>query len=92
MHFCGQAYYGVPVVEGFDSLALVYPVVLWIARWLAVSAGRAELTNDDLVQALTIADHNHGYTPAGGTWTFRRRVRNLAQLGDIPKLCIKYSA
>ncbi len=91
MHFCGRAYYGVPMVEGFDSLALVYPVVLWIARWLALSAGHDQLTTDDIVQALTIADHNHGYTPAGGTWTFRSRVRTLSRLGDIPKLCVKYS-
>ena len=43
-----------------------------------------------LEQAITIADHNHGYSPAFGTWGFRRRVRNLSQLGDIAKLCAWY--
>ncbi len=90
MHFCGRAYYGVPFVEGVYSLVLVYPVVLWIARWLAASDERTSLTKDDIVKAITIADHNHGYSPAFGTWGFRRRVRNLAQLGDIAKLCAWY--
>ena len=90
MHFCGRAFYNVPLVEGFRSLALIYPVILWIARWLAVSDDRRSLTNEDLVKAMTIADHNHGYSPALGTWNARRRVKNLAQLGDIPKLCARY--
>ncbi|MGD9856092.1 MAG: YkgJ family cysteine cluster protein [Planctomycetaceae bacterium] len=90
MHFCGRAYYGVPFVEGFHSLVLIYPVVLWIARWLAASDGRTSLAAGDLVKAITLADHNHGYSPAFGTWGFRRRVKNLAQLGDIAKLCAWY--
>ncbi|MCA9076068.1 MAG: YkgJ family cysteine cluster protein [Planctomycetaceae bacterium] len=90
MHFFGRPYYGVPFAEGVHSLALVYPVVLWIARWIAVSNDRTSLSSDDIVQAITIADHNHGYSPAFGTWGFRRRVRNLAQMGDIAKLCAWY--
>jgi lysine-N-methylase len=91
MHFCGRAYYNVPFVEGFYSLALVYPAVLWIARWLAASAARTSLTAGDVVQALTIADHHHGYSPAFGTWGFRRRVKTLAQMGDVARLCVWYS-
>lgn len=91
LHFCGRAFYGVPFVEGFHSLALMYPVVLWIARWLAASDGRTSLSGADIVKAITIADHNHGYSPVFGTWGFRRRVRNLAQLGDVAKLCAWYS-
>ncbi|REJ82083.1 MAG: YkgJ family cysteine cluster protein [Planctomycetota bacterium] len=91
MHFCGRAYYGIPLIEGFYSLVLVYPAVLWLARWLATGDGRDSLTTDDIAQALAIADHHHGYSPAFGTWGFRRRVRTLAQLGDIPRLCVYYS-
>ena len=90
MHFFGRAFYKIPLVEGFRSLALMYPVVLWIARWLAVSGGRRSLTKEDLVKAVTIADHNHGYSPALATWSARRRVKNLAQLGDVAKLCALY--
>ena len=91
LHFCGRPYYNVPLVEGFYSLALVYPCVLWIARWLALSDDRKALTIDDVVRALAIADHHHGYSPALGTWGFRKRVQSLAKLGDIPKLCAWYT-
>lgn len=91
MSFCGLAYYKTPLVEGFQSLALVYPSVLWIARWLAASDSRNRLAADDVARAIAIADHHHGYSPAFGTWGFRRRVRTLAQRGDIPRLCAWYS-
>lgn len=91
LHFCGAAYYDVPVVEGFQSLALVFPVVMWLARWLAVSAGRKSLSPDDVARALAIADHHHGYSPAFGLSTFRARVRQLAQLNEIPRLVAWYA-
>lgn len=90
MHFCGVAYYGVPLVEGFQSLALIYPVILWLARWLAAGKGRQHLTVDDISQAVTVADHHHGYSPALGQSNARRRVRLLAQTGDIGRLCARY--
>jgi lysine-N-methylase len=86
MHFCGLAYYNVPVVEGFQSLALVLPAVLWTARWLARGAGRTALETDDVATALAVVDHHHGYSPALGQRNARRRVRMLAQLDDIAKL------
>jgi len=86
LHFCGPAYYDVPLIEGFRSLALVLPAVHWIARWLAVSQGRRSRTVDDLAEALSIADHHHGYSPALGTFAARSRVRTLQQLGDLARL------
>ncbi|WP_437228830.1 YkgJ family cysteine cluster protein [Planctomicrobium sp. SH661] len=105
LSFCGPAYYHVPVVEGFYSLSLVYPVVLWIARWLAASRVRCadhrkdvtlkngphsgpcvSVTHEDVLTALTIVDHQHGYSPALGHWPARRRVKNLAANGDLQKL------
>ncbi|MBW3541185.1 MAG: YkgJ family cysteine cluster protein [Planctomycetes bacterium] len=91
LHFCGPAYYEVPLVEGFRSLALVYPVVIFLARWLAAGAGRATLTTADVSQALAVADHHHGYSAALGHRTARRRVRGMAAQGDIPRLCGWYS-
>lgn len=90
-HFFGPAYYDVPFVEGFQSLALVVPSVLWIARWIAASADRQTLTLDDLQQALAIADHHHGYSPLWGSYGFRSRIRTLARLGDIERLIAWYS-
>jgi len=91
IHFCGPAYYDLPLVEGFYSLVLIYPAILWLARWLAAGAGRTRLETDDVVRAITTADHYHAYSPAFGRGTFRRRVRILARLGDIEKLCVWYS-
>ena len=90
LHFCGPAYYDLPLVEGFQSLALVFPAVMWLARWLAASDGRTEFTTDDVAQALAIADHHHGYSPLFGSRAFRRRVRLLATAGDIARLCVRY--
>jgi lysine-N-methylase len=90
LHFCGAAYYNVPLVEGFQSLALVIPAVLWMARWLAVGQGRTKLETDDVLRALSIADHHHGYAPAFGQSGFRGRVRMLARTDDISKLAAWY--
>lgn len=90
LHFFGAAYYDVPFVEGFRSLALIVPSVLWIARWIAASADRQTLTLEDIQQAFAIADHHHGYSPLWGTYGFRSRVRTLARLGDIEKLILWY--
>lgn len=91
LHFCGRAYYNVPLVEGFQSLALVIPAVLWMARWLAAGDGRRQIGVDDVLLALTIADHHHGYSPAFGQRSFRTRVRILARLDDIARLVAWYS-
>lgn len=91
LHFCGPAYYGVPLVEGFQSLALIVPAMLWLARWLAASDGRDRLTTDDLRRAVALADHHHGYSPALGQSNARRRVRLLTQTDDIARLCAWYA-
>ncbi len=90
LHFCGRAYYNVPLVEGFQSLALVVPVVLWLARWLAAGRGRQQLDFDDVSRAMSIADHHHGYSPVFGQSGFRGRVRLLARTDDISKLAAWY--
>lgn len=88
LHFCGPAYYHENVVHGFSSLALVYPVTLWLARWLALSRGASRVSEVELLEALTIADHHHGYSPALGTWGFRSRVRILQSTGQLGPLIL----
>jgi lysine-N-methylase len=90
LHFFGAAYYNIPFVEGFQSLALIVPSILWIARWIAASADRQTLILDDIQQAFAIADHHHGYSPLWGQYGFRSRVRTLARLGDIERLAVWY--
>jgi lysine-N-methylase len=90
LHFCGRAYYDVSLVDGFQSLAIVVPAVLWIARWLAAGRGRRQLDFDDVLRALNIADHHYGFSPAFGQSGSRGRVRLLARLDDISKLAAWY--
>jgi lysine-N-methylase len=90
LHFCGRTQSGEPMVEGFQSLALVVPVVFWIARWLAAGSGRKRLATEDVARALAIADHHHGYSGAFRRPGFRGRVRLLARLDDISKLTAWY--
>ncbi len=91
LHFCGRAFYGMSVVDGWFSLALVIPSTLWIARWLALSAGRTTWVREDIAQALSFVDHHHGYSPFFGSWSHRRRVQSLMQMGEIPRLCVHYA-
>lgn len=91
LHFCGPAFYGLPLIEGFQGLALIFPATMWIARWLAASQDRQALTLDDVARALAISDRHHGYSPSFATAGFRSRVRVLSQLGEIPKLIRWYT-
>ena len=91
LHFFGAAYYDIPLVEGFQSLALILPATMWIARWIAASNGRRSLNLEDIQKALAIADHHHGYSPLWGQYGFRSRVRTLASLDQINKLIAWYA-
>ena len=91
LHFCGAAFYGLPLVEGFSSLAAMVPIVLYIARWLAATDGRASLTLPDVRTALSLADHHFGYLPDFGQRSLRRAVRLVTTTGDLQRLIIWYS-
>ncbi len=86
LHFCGKAFFDRPLIEGFRNLALLYPITLWLARWLAVSAGRPTLTDADVLRAISLVDHQYSFTPHLA-W----RTRLLQQRGDIVKLCAWYA-
>jgi lysine-N-methylase len=86
LHFCGRAFFGRPLIEGFRNLALLYPVIIWLARWLAVSAGRTELTDADVLRAVSLVDHHYSYSPYL-SW----RTRLLQQRNDIVRLCVWYA-
>lgn len=88
LHFCGPAYYGISLVEGFRSLVLIVAAMCWIAKWLAASDGRSEWTTEDLSKAMTIADHHHGYSPIFGSSGFRRRVNMFAKTDDLTRILL----
>ncbi|MCY2964411.1 MAG: YkgJ family cysteine cluster protein [Planctomycetota bacterium] len=91
LHFCGRAYYDVPLVEGFASLGLAVVCVCYLARWLARGAGRDVWTADDFARAVTVVDHHHGYSPALGMGAFRQRQRLLWKQKEVTRLLAHYS-
>lgn len=86
LHFLGAAYYDIPFAEGFNHLALMFPAIMWIARWIAAGEGRTSLKPEDVDEAMSIADHHHGYSPVFGQPHFRSRVKTLSRSQDIRKL------
>ena len=85
LHFCGRAFYDRPLIEGFRNLALLYPVILWLGRWLAAGRQRTNLTEADVARAMSMVDFHYSYSPYLA-W----RVRLLAQRDDIARLCAWY--
>ncbi|MCR9199480.1 MAG: YkgJ family cysteine cluster protein [Planctomycetaceae bacterium] len=91
IHFCGPAHFDTGLVDGFRGLALMYPVVMWLARLRAARLKRTQLELTDVQAALATADHNFGYSPALGTMSSLQRVRQLAKMGQIKALTGWYS-
>ena len=91
LQFCGRAFFGFGLVEGFRSLALVLPSMLWLARFMVVADGRERLETADVAKAIELADHYHGYTPQFNRHQYRWQVAMLARGGDIRRAIGWYS-
>jgi len=85
LHFCGNAFFHRPLIEGFRNLAMVYPAVIWLSRWLALSKGSSEVSDTDVFRAVSLVDYQYSYTPYL-PW----RTRLLQQRQDIGRLCRWY--
>ncbi len=86
IHFCGPANFDTTLVDGFHGLALMYPIVMWLARARVVRKGCAKLTLVDVQAALATADHNYGYSPALGTASALQRVSLLSKMKQLTRL------
>ncbi len=91
LHFCGPANFGMNLLHGFRSLALMYPSALWVARIRALSHGRRLVTLQDAQAALATVDHNYGYSPALGMPSAQKRLQILGQMQQVTRLCGWYS-
>ena len=91
LHFCGRAFYDMPFIDGFRSLALMYPATLWVARMRAARDGRMTISLPDVQAALATIDHNFGYSPALGMAGAKKRIQQLARMQQISALCSWYS-
>ncbi len=81
MHFAGAGFFGWSIRNGFAALTAVLPITLAVARWRALSEGRASVVTDDVHFALQVTDHNHGYSAGVGNRAALNRIRFLLRNG-----------
>jgi lysine-N-methylase len=86
LQFCGAASFGLPFWEGFESLALTFPILMWLSR-----AYRDRPRADAIMQALTIVDDHVGFNPVLATRRQRLSFRILARRGELSRLIAWYS-
>ena len=86
LQFCGAASFGLPFWEGFEALALTFPVLHWVARMFA------DLPREQaFLKALSIVDDHFGFNPVLATSRQRFSFRILAWTGELSKLIAWYS-
>lgn len=91
LHFCGPANFQTSLVDGFRSLALMYPVVLWLARIRCAGRRDNRLQLADVQASLAVADHNFAYSPALGSAGAVKRVAMLSRMKQLTALVGWYS-
>lgn len=84
--FCGRANHGLSLLDGFESLAMTLPVLLWIRR--LAPPGESHQT---LIRALSIVDDHFGYNKMLGTSVYRLMHRILGSRGEIDRLIRWYA-
>jgi lysine-N-methylase len=87
MQFCGPSLYGFDFWDGFDALALTFPVILWLGRVFA--AGGMD-RNEALRLALRSVDDHFGFNKLLGARRQLWAVRTLCERGEIAKLIAWY--
>ncbi len=86
MQFCGATAFGMSFWEGFEALALTFPVLLWVARALQPLPAEEAVT-----KALSIVDDHFGFNRVLGTLRQRVSFRILARRGELSRLIAWYS-
>ncbi len=85
--YFGPPNFGLSLWDGFDTLALTYPALIWLARLIA-KAGNT----DDAAIALAVRtiDDNFGFNPLLGSSKQVWALKMLAARGDLPRLIAWY--
>jgi lysine-N-methylase len=86
LQFCGATSFGLPFWEGFESLALTFPVLMWVSRMYVNGSREAAL-----LRSLTIVDDHIGFNRVLGTFRQRLSFRILAHTGELARLIAWYS-
>jgi lysine-N-methylase len=86
LQFFGPTLYGMPFWEGFELLALTYPVIRWTTRVLH------DRPVDEAVRlAVSIVDDHFGFNRMLGSMRQRLSLRILARMGELSSLIAWYS-
>lgn len=86
LQFCGATNFGMSFWQGFESLALTYPVILWLTRALKACPQGAALT-----RAIIMADHNFAFNRILGSLRQRHGLHTLVQRGELDRLIAWYT-
>ncbi|OWK34624.1 YkgJ family cysteine cluster protein [Fimbriiglobus ruber] len=88
LQFCGAPNFGRSFWDGLESLALTFPVILWLGRVLTTDAR----PRDDAIRlALQIVDDSFGYNKLLGAGRQLWAVTALAERDELPKLVAWYA-
>ena len=78
---------GWSIVESIQSLALLFPVGLWLLRWL--THGR-QPTPQDMLNIIVALDRSQGFAPLGGS-LHRWRLATLSFNSELERLVVWYA-
>jgi lysine-N-methylase len=86
LQFCGAPAFGVSFWEGFHSLMLTFPILMWVARAFA-----DEGAEEGVLKALSIVDDHFGFNKMLGTLRQRFSQHLLSRRGETTRLIARYS-
>jgi lysine-N-methylase len=86
LQFCGAASFGLPFWEGFETLTLTLPLVLWVSRMYRDLSREQAITN-----ALTVIDDHVGFNRILASFRQRLSFYILARTGELSRLIAWYS-
>lgn len=84
------AYYAWPMLNGLGAALLSIAVIGWFARRNAATAGRAELTIQDVRDAVSTVDRTAGRAPELGAKSARLRQDHLSHENGLIRLIRRY--
>jgi lysine-N-methylase len=88
LQFCGPTNFRFAVWDGLESLALTFPVVMWLSRVLTAD-GRTR--DDAIARALRLVDDNFGFNKLLGVGRQKFALRLLGSRGELPRLVAWYA-
>jgi len=84
----GALFFGYDFRPGFTFLVCAYDAILWLARALALAAGRDAVTAPDLAWAIRHVDFCYNYSKAPAHRTERLRVKTLARGDSAARIAV----